>query len=125
MDEQMNNNGYQSKPNPYQPNPYQPNPGQVPNQNKDSIAIAVLVLGIVSICLFCLVWGVISLACSIVALVLYSRYKTMFSPEKKGLATAGFVTSIIGCALGAIIFVFCVIAVCTSVSTLSTYRKFF
>ncbi len=78
MDQQMNNNGYQS-----QPNPYQPNPGQVPNQNKDSIAIAVLVLGIVSICLFCLVWGVISLACSIVALVLYSRYKTMFSPEKK------------------------------------------
>ena len=65
MDEQMNNNGYQSQPNPYQPNPYQPNPGQVPNQNKDSIAIAVLVLGIVSICLFCLVWGVISLACSI------------------------------------------------------------
>lgn len=49
MDEQMNNNGYQS-----QPNPYQPNPGQVPNQNKDSIAIAVLVLGIVSICLFVL-----------------------------------------------------------------------
>lgn len=120
MDEQMNNNGYQS-----QPNPYQPNPGQVPNQNKDGIAIAVLVLGIVSICLFCLVWGVISLTCSIVALVLYSRYKTMFSPEKKGLATAGFVTSIIGCVLGAIIFVFCIIAVCTSVSTLSTYRKFF
>lgn len=54
MDEQMNNNGYQSQPNPYQPNPYQPNPGQVPNQNKDSIAIAVLVLGIVSICLFVL-----------------------------------------------------------------------
>lgn len=78
MDEQMNNNGYQS-----QPNPYQPNPGQVPNQNKDSIAIAVLVLGIVSICLFCLVWGVISLACAIVSLVLYSRNKTMFSPQKK------------------------------------------
>lgn len=125
MDEQMNNNGYQSQPNQYQPNQYQPNPGQVPNQNKDGVAIAVLVLGIVSICLFCLVWGVISLACSIVSLVLYSRYKTMFSPEKKGLATAGFVTSIIGCVLGAIIFVFCIIAVCTSVSTLSTYRKFF
>lgn len=37
MDEQMNNNGYQ----------YQPTPGQVPNQNKDGVAIAVFVLGIV------------------------------------------------------------------------------
>ena len=31
MDEQMNNNGYQSQPNP------------MPNQNKDGIAIAVFV----------------------------------------------------------------------------------
>lgn len=38
MDEQMNNNGYQSQPNP------------MPNQNKDNYAVAILVLGIVSIC---------------------------------------------------------------------------
>ena len=37
MDEQMNNNGYQSQPNP------------MPNQNKDNYAVAILVLGIVSI----------------------------------------------------------------------------
>lgn len=73
MDEQMNNNGYQ----------YQPNPSPMPNQNKDGIAIAVFVLGIVSICLCCIAWGVISLACAIVSLVLYSRSKTMFSPQKK------------------------------------------
>ena len=90
MDEQMNNNGYQ----------YQPNPSPMPNQNKDGIAIAVFVLGIVSICLCCIAWGVISLACAIVSLVLYSRSKTMFSPQKKGMATAGFITSIIGCVLG-------------------------
>ena len=47
MDEQMNNNGYQ----------YQPTPGQVPNQNKDGVAIAVFVLGIVSICGCCVAWG--------------------------------------------------------------------
>lgn len=73
MDEQMNNNGYQ----------YQPNPSPMPNPNKDGIAIAVFVLGIVSICLCCVAWGVISLACAIVSLVLYSRNKTMFSPQKK------------------------------------------
>ena len=71
MDEQMNNNGYQ----------YQPNPSPMPNPNKDGIAIAVFVLGIVSICLCCIAWGVISLACAIVSLVLYSRNKTMFSPH--------------------------------------------
>ena len=73
MDEQMNNNGYQ----------YQPNPSPMPNQNKDGVAIAVFVLGIVSICGCCVAWGVISLACAIVSLVLYSRNKTMFSPQKK------------------------------------------
>lgn len=73
MDEQMNNNGYQ----------YQPNPSPMPNPNKDGIAIAVFVLGIVSICLCCVAWGVISLACAIVSLVLYSRNKTMFSPQKR------------------------------------------
>lgn len=87
MDEQMNNNGYQ----------YQPNPSPMPNPNKDGIAIAVLVLGIVSICLCCVAWGVISLACAIVSLVLYSRNKTMFSPQKKGMATAGFITSLLLC----------------------------
>ena len=116
MDEQMNNNGYQ----------YQPTPGQVPNQNKDGVAIAVFVLGIVSICGCCVAWGGISLACAIVSLVLYSRSKTMFSPQKKGMATAGFITSIIGCVLGAIVLVACVVVFCTAASTAySTYKMMF
>lgn len=114
MDEQMNNNGYQ----------YQPNPSPMPNQNKDGIAIAVFVLGIVSICLCCIAWGVISLACAIVSLVLYSRSKTMFSPQKKGMATAGFITSIIGCVLGAIVLAACVVAFCTAASVYSIYKMF-
>ncbi len=116
MDEQMNNNGYQ----------YQQTPGQVPNQNKDGIAIAVLVLGIVSICGCCVAWGVISLACAIVSLVLYSRNKTMFSPQKKGMATAGFITSIIGCVLGAIVLAVCVVVFCTAASaSYSAYKMMF
>lgn len=55
MDEQMNNNGYQSQPNP------------MPNQ-------------------------------------------------KKGMATAGFITSIIGCVLGAIVLAVYVVAFCTAAS---------
>ena len=73
MDEQMNNNGYQSQPNP------------MPNQNKDNYAVAILVLGIVSICCCA--------PCGIVALALRA------SPEKQGMVTAGFVTSIIGICL--------------------------
>ena len=116
MDEQMNNNGYQ----------YQPNPSPMPNQNKDGVAIAVFVLGIVSICGCCVAWGVISLACAIVSLLLYSRNKTMFSPQKKGMATAGFITSIIGCVLGAIVLVACVVVFCTAASTAySTYKMMF
>lgn len=49
MDEQMNNNGYQSQPNP------------MPNQNKDNYAVAILVLGIVSICC-CAPCGIVALA---------------------------------------------------------------
>lgn len=112
MDEQMNNNGYQSQPNP------------MPNQNKDNYAVAILVLGIVSICLCCIAWGVISLACAIVSLVLYSRSKTMFSPQKKGMATAGFITSIIGCVLGAIVLAVYVVAFCTAASVYSAYKMF-
>ena len=68
----------------------------------------------------------ISLACAIVSLVLYSRNKTMFSPQKKGMATAGFITSIIGCVLGAIVLAVCVVAFCTAASaySYSTYKMF-
>ena len=79
MDEQMNNNGYQSQPNP------------MPNQNKDNYAVAILVLGIVSICCCA--------PCVIVALALRASSINDISPEKQGMVTAGFVTSIIGICL--------------------------
>lgn len=96
MDEQMNNNGYQSQPNP------------MPNQNKDNYAVAILVLGIVSICCCA--------PCGIVALALRASSINDISPEKQGMATAGFITSIIGCVLGAIVLAVCVVAFCTAAS---------
>lgn len=106
MDEQMNNNGYQSQPNP------------MPNQNKDNYAVAILVLGIVSICCCA--------PCGIVALALRASSINDISPEKQGMATAGFITSIIGCVLGAIVLAVCVVAFCTAASaySYSTYKMF-
>ena len=80
MDDQMNNNG---------PGQYQP-PQQIGN-DKDGYAIAILVLGIVSICCCA--------PCGIVALALRATNKDQISPEKQGMVTAGFVTSIVGIAL--------------------------
>lgn len=96
MDEQMNNNGYQSQPNP------------MPNQNKDNYAVAILVLGIVSICCCA--------PCGIVALALRASSINDISPEKQGMATAGFITSIIGCVLGAIVLAVYVVVFCTAAS---------
>ena len=53
MDEQMNNNGYQSQPNP------------MPNQNKDGIAIAVFVLGQLCSCYFGSWYSINLLLCSL------------------------------------------------------------
>ena len=80
MDDQMNNNG-----------PVQYQPTQKINNDKDGYAISILVLGIVSICCCA--------PCGIVALALRATNKDQISPEKQGMVTAGFVTSIVGIAL--------------------------
>ena len=80
MDDQMNNNG-----------PVQYQPTQKINNDKDGYAIAILVLGIVSICCCA--------PCGIVALALRATNKDQISPEKQGMVTAGFVTFFVGIAL--------------------------
>ena len=90
MDDQMNNNG------PVQYQPTQPAPN-----DKDGMATAILVLGILSI--------VCCAPCGIVALVLRANNKDQISPEKQGLVTACFITSIVGLclwAIGLIIYIF-------------------
>lgn len=90
MDDQMNNNG-----------PVQYQPTQMPGNDKDNYATAILVLGILSI--------VCCAPCGIVALVLRSSNKNEISEDKQGLVTAGFITSIIGLCLwgiGILVYVF-------------------
>ena len=60
-------------------------------ENKDGMATAILVLGILSI--------VCCAPCGIVSLVLRSSNKDLISPEKQGMVQAGFITSIIGIVL--------------------------
>lgn len=86
MDDQMNNNG-----------PVQYEPTQKLENDKDNYAVAILVLGILSICCCA--------PCGIVSLVLRASSKDEISPEKQGMVTAGFVTSIIGIALWVIYFI--------------------
>lgn len=76
------NNGY---------NGYQP---PAPDNNAKNLAIASLVLGIVSF--FCF-----GLPCSIISIVLGSMSKKK-QPENNGMATAGIVLSIIALALWAL-----------------------
>lgn len=99
-----NNQGYQQPYNNYQP----PVPTQ-PKDNSKNLAIASLVLGIVSF--FCC-----GSVCSIVGIVLgaVSRKK---KPNENGMATAGIVLSIIALVLWAIYFV---VYVCVLGGTIST-----
>ncbi len=70
-----------------------PNNYQQPYQNnqtgeKDGVATAILVLGILSI--------ICCAPCGIVSLVLRSNNKDLISPEKQSMVQAGYITSIIG-----------------------------
>lgn len=92
MDDQMNNNG---------PVQYQPTTPVPEDNEKDGYAVAILVLGILSI--------VCCAPCGIVALVLRASNKDQISAEKQGLVTGGFITSIIGIslwAIGIIVYIF-------------------
>ena len=73
------------------------------------MAVASLVLGIIAlvIAVFIPAWGLFGAILGIVGIVLgaLGRKKT---PEKKGMATAGLVMSIIAVALGLIFWIACV-----------------
>jgi len=72
---------------------------EVKNEEKAGLSIASMVLGIVSIVLFCLIW--ISIPCAVLAVIfgLVGRKK-----GGKGMATAGLV-------LGIITLVFCILGI--------------
>ena len=86
-------------------------------QGKKGLAIAALVLGIVS-CVLAWFYGVnaVALVTAIVGLILAilanKSYKEL--GQKNGIATAGLVLSIIGLALAVIGFLTCTVCVCCS-----------
>jgi hypothetical protein len=63
-----------------------------------------MVLGIVSIVVWWL-WGIVSLILGILAIVFAARTPRGQYGKRPGMATAGLVTGIIGCAFGALFFV--------------------
>lgn len=87
-------------------------PANLPN------AVAVLVLGICSI-VTCWLWGIIGLACGIIALALHKKDKELYrsNPAKYAQSyknsQAGFICGIIGVSLSAIFFVVMVFALIT------------
>lgn len=86
------------------------------NSNADGLAIAGLVLGIVSVVFsFILTW--IGLIAGIVGIIL--SVKGRHSESKKGLATAGLVLSIIGTSLSGI-FVVCALCIVGTASGIAS-----
>lgn len=80
---------------------------QPPVENKDGMATAILVLGILS--LVCC-----AAPCGIVALALRATNIQYISEEKQGMVKAGFVCSIIGIALWGVYVVLSLLGVFTS-----------
>lgn len=74
------------------------------NSEKNSMAVASLVLGIVSVVgSFFGAWALLGLIAGIVGIVLAVKGKKI--PAKKGMATAGLVLSIVGTSLSGLMFV--------------------
>ena len=114
--QQYNQQQY-NQPNNYNNyNNYAPNQYQQPQDNSRGLAIASLVLGIVSF--FCC-----GSVCSIVGIVLgvLSRKK---KPTDNGMATAGIVLSIIALAIWAIYFIY-VLVVYGSVSAVYNTSRYY
>lgn len=106
---------YQPQPNYPQPQYYQQPPFYMPPPSK-SLAVASMVLGIVSVVLLCTVY--LGIPCSIVGLVLGIVAK---KKNQGGMATAGIVLSIISLALVAIIII---ALVCIAIFVPTTANQF-
>lgn len=97
------------------------NNGQLPN------AVAVLVLGIISI-VGCLFWGIIGLICGIIALSLHSKDRTMYHANKAKfessykMSNAGYICAIIGTSLSVLYILLIIIAFASAGS--SSFGRF-
>ena len=85
------------------------------------MAVASLVLGIVSIVFSVFTGGALGWLGAIIGLVgIILGAMAKKDPEKKGMATAGLVCSIIGLVLGLILYVACVACIGAAASGLNT-----
>lgn len=79
------------------------------------MAIASLVLGIISVVFFFVpFYGWIGIIFGVVGIILGAMGQK--DPEKKGIATAGLVLSIVGAVLGLVIYLACVACVSSAVN---------
>ncbi|MBE7022245.1 MAG: hypothetical protein E7414_03400 [Ruminococcaceae bacterium] len=82
------------------------------NNVKKGKAIASLVLGIISLVAAWLGWGaIVSLVLAIVGMILGSQAKKEMPADQAGMAKAGFILSLIGLILSAVVLVSCVACV--------------
>lgn len=98
---------------------------QQPVQGNNPMAVASLVLGIVScVFSFCGVWlALIGLIAGVVAIVLAVKGRKI--PAKKGLATAGLVLGIIGTVLCGLLFACGLCALATIGSAVSSLESMY
>ncbi|WP_372505686.1 DUF4190 domain-containing protein [Streptomyces macrolidinus] len=85
----------------------------MPMQPRNGLGIAALVLGILSVCLFCL-YGVVSLVLGILAVVFGVKGRKRADQgeaDNYGQAQAGFVLGIIGLALGVAVITLMIIGI--------------
>jgi hypothetical protein len=80
---------------------YQPAPK---SSSTSGLAVASMVLGIISILVWWL-WGFVSLILGTLAIVFAARTPRDRYGSRPGMATAGFVTGILGCAFGGLFLV--------------------
>ena len=93
--------------------PYYPSP-IAPNQNGDGLAVASLVLGILSI-VTCCAW-ILSIVCGIIGLILGIAAKVKGS---SGMSVAGIVLNCCGIALG----IFCIVGIISTGSFTEIYEE--
>ena len=85
--------------------PYRSVPPREPPKAADSRAVASMILGIVATVLCCL--PAVGPVCGTIAIVLFAKFSGDYNRsrrqlEGRGMAIAGLVTGIIGCAIGAL-----------------------
>ena len=80
---------------------YQPGPSASPT---NGLAVASMVLGIISVLVWWL-WGIVSIILGTLAIVFAARTPRGQYGNRPGMATAGFVTGILGCAFGGLFLV--------------------